>query len=219
VDESGRPLVVRTVGGVLPARALAAVGQAIWEGRLVAFPTDTVYGVGANAGLPPAVGLLFEAKRRPSGNALPVMVADTSDVMRYARRVPPSAWLLMRQFWPGPLTVVLERTEAICEGAVGGGPTVALRLPAHDLARSIIRAAGVPVAVTSANRSGEPPSTSAQEVLAALGSWLAALVEDDAPASGVASTVIDMTATPPRVVRWGGIDRASIERVVGETVG
>ncbi len=218
MTERAGPVVLMAEGGVLSKRELETVAEALWDGKLVAFPSETVYGLAANAGSGDAVQRLFDAKGRPEEKALPVMIADATDLVRYARRVPPAAWALARQFWPGPLTLVLERTDAICDEAVAGGPTVALRLPDHALARTIIRSAGVPVAVSSANRSGEPSTTSAAEVLASLGPSLAVIVETDVPASGLPSTVIDLTLSPPRVLRWGGVTREPLERVLGEVI-
>ncbi len=214
-----RPVVLMAEGGVLSQRELETVAEALWADRLVAFPTETVYGLAANAASPDAVRHLFAAKGRPEEKPLPVMVADASDLVRYARHVPAAAWALAQRLWPGPLTIVLARTNAICDEAAAGGETVALRLPSHDLTRSIIRAAGVPVAVSSANRSGEPSTTSADEVLASLGPALSVLVKTDVEASGLPSTVIDLTASPPSVLRWGGIQRKAIEALIGEVVG
>jgi len=209
-------VVLRPCGGRLSPGDLALVAEVLRAGSLGAFPTDTVYGVAANASLPGGVDRLFQAKGRPQEKALPVLIADMSDVARYACEVPAAAWALMERFWPGPLTIAVARTNAICDEAAGGGPTVALRLPDHDLARSIIRTAGVPVAVTSANRSGEPGTTRAADVLAMLAPWLAVLVRADTESSGMPSTVVDVTASPPRVVRWGGVSREQIEDLIGE---
>jgi len=210
------PVVLEPRHDGLPPGDLAVVAQAVRAGGLVALPTDTVYGVAANAALPEAVHRLFQAKGRPQEKALAVLIADTSDVARYAREVRSTARALMERFWPGPLTLALTRTDAICGEAVGGGSTVALRLPDHDLARSIIRAAGVPVAVSSANRSGDPSTTRAEDVLAMLAPWLAVLVRVDIESPGVPSTVIDVTVSPPRVTRWGGVSREQIEDLIGE---
>jgi L-threonylcarbamoyladenylate synthase len=181
----------------------------------VAFPTDTVYGVGANGADPAAVNRLFRAKRRPCRMALPVLLADQQELPRYARHVPRGASALVDRFWPGPLSIVFLRTDAVCPQAVGGGSTVALRVPAHDIARQIIREAGVPVAVTSANPSGAPSTTERAQVITDLGPWLEVVIDLPEPGTGVASTVIDVTVEPARVLRWGGVTRQAIEQTLG----
>ncbi len=214
-NEEGGPVVLRPQGLSLSAEELVTAAEAMRSGRLAAFPTDTVYGVGTNAASPSAVRRLFRAKRRPSDMALPVLLADLEDLSVFARDVPDTARALAEQFWPGALSIILLRTDVVCPETVGGGRTVALRLPAHEMARQIIRAAGVPVAVTSANPSGAPSTTEATQVVKALGPWLDVVVQCDPRGSGVASTVIDMTFSPPRVLRWGGVRREQIEAVIG----
>jgi L-threonylcarbamoyladenylate synthase len=210
-----RPTILRPRGASLSDKEVSAAACAIRSGRLVAFPTDTVYGVGTSAASPSAVERLFRAKRRPRDMALPVLLADEQDLWVCARDVPDTARALADRFWPGALSVVLSRTEAVCAEAVGGRATVALRLPAHDLARQIIREAGVPVAVTSANPSGAPSTTEGAQVLATLGRWLAVVVDMAQTGTGVPSTVIDVTVAPPRVLRWGGVTRQQIESAIG----
>jgi L-threonylcarbamoyladenylate synthase len=214
-DERSRPIVIAARDRSLGAEDCAVVAQAVRAGGLVAFPTDTVYGVGANAAMPAAIDRLFRAKGRPPQMALPVLLGDAADLEVCARLVTGEARALVERFWPGPLTIVFPRTDAVCAEAVAGGETVALRLPDHEIARQIVREAGVAVAVTSANPSGAPATTEAGAVIATLGSWLDVVVEEAAPGSGVASTVIDVTVSPPRVLRWGGVTRARIEQVIG----
>lgn len=191
------------------------MAEAIRSGHLIALPTDTVYGIGANATLPAAVQKLYQAKRRPRSMALPVLLADVADLEIYAREVPDAARGLAERFWPGALTIVLPRTDAVCPEVVAGGDTVALRLPAHDIARQVIRAARAAIAVTSANPSGAPGTTDPARVIETLGPWLRVVVEGARRGTGIASTVIDLTAAPPLVLRWGGVTRAQIEQAVG----
>jgi L-threonylcarbamoyladenylate synthase len=209
------PIVLRPEGRLLSARDVQAVARAIRSGRLAAFPTDTVYGAGTSATSPSGVKRLFRAKRRPRHMPLPVLLADMDALSVYARDVPDTGLALARQFWPGALSIVFLRTDAVCPETVAGGESVALRLPAHDLARQIIREAGVPVAVTSANPSGASTTTNGSQVVETLGAWLEVVVRGGRPGSGVASTVIDVTVTPPRVLRWGQVTREQIKRAIG----
>ena len=197
--------------------AVERAARTLRDGGVVLFPAERLYGLAADAQNPEAVKKVFRLKGRDPGRPLPVIVGDAGVASEWVL-IPPRMANLIRRFWPGPLTLVLERTDAICDETVAGGPTVALRLPDHTLARTIIRSAGVPVAVTSANRSGEPSTTSAAEVLASLGPSLAVIVETDVPASGLPSTVVDMTVSPPRVLRWGGVTREQLGRALGEVV-
>jgi len=209
------PPVLVPVAGRLTEADLQQAGEALRLGGLVAFPTDTVYGVGAHAGDRQAVGRLFEAKARPLHKPLPVLIAEVAELERYARSIPPAAWDLAARFWPGSLTLVLERTDAVCPEAVAGGTTVGLRVPDSAVARAVLRAAQVPVAVTSANPSGGPATVDSTEVARVLGPWLACLVAPSGPASGVPSTVLDLTVDPPRVLRLGGISREELQAVLG----
>ncbi len=218
-DDPKAPVVLRPRGRSLSAEESSILADAIRAGHLVAFPTDTVYGVGASAALPAAVERLYQAKRRPRSMALPVLLADVDDLSVYAREVPDEARALVARFWPGALTIVFSRTDAVCPETVAGGDTVALRLPAHDIARQIIRQAGVAVAVTSANPSGAPSTTELARVIETLGPYLRVVVEEARRGTGIASTVIDVTVAPPRVLRWGGVTQAQIEQVVGPVEG
>jgi L-threonylcarbamoyladenylate synthase len=202
---------------VLPADA-AAVSQAsaiLRGGGLVAFPTETVYGLGANAFDVQAVAGVFAAKGRPSHNPLIVHIADVAEAERLAGEWPEWAQRLAERFWPGPLTLVVPKSWRVPDLVTGGGSTVALRVPAHPVAQALLRATALPLAAPSANRSSSLSPTRAEHVLAALGGRIP-LVLDAGPASGgLESTVLDVTTSPPRLLRPGLVTPAEIEAVIG----
>lgn len=198
------------------AAALRRAGAILRRGGLVAFPTETVYGLGADALNPEAVARIFAAKGRPADNPLivhvtgieqagPAVVAAWPDV---ARR-------LAERFWPGPLTLVLPAGPAVPAAVRAGLPTVAVRCPAHPVAQALIAAAGTPVAAPSANRSGRPSPTRAEDVWADLGPHLDLLLDAGPVSVGVESTVVDVTAWPPRLLRPGGLPVEDLEVVLG----
>ena len=195
--------------------ALAKAAEIIREGGLVAFPTETVYGLGANALDPLAVARIFVAKGRPVNNPIIVHVADLADLPRVVADWPRAAQKLAERFWPGPLTLVLPHAASIADGVTGGGPTVAVRMPAHPVALALIRAAGVPLAAPSANRSGELSPTSAKHVLRGMGGRIDMIVDGGPTQVGVESTVLDLSVSPPRLLRPGHITPAEIEAVIG----
>jgi len=194
---------------------IAEAAAVIRSGGLVAFPTETVYGLGADALNEAAVRRIFEVKGRPPDNPIIVHVADRDSVYLLASEVPRAAEELISRFWPGPLTLVLKRTELVPAVTCGGLETVAVRMPAHQVALELIREAGVPIAAPSANVSGSPSPTSAEHVLRDLGGKIE-MVLDGGPAEiGVESTVIDMTVDPPELLRPGGLPLEEIEGVIG----
>ena len=194
----------------------AGVGEAarlLAEGHLVAFPTETVYGLGADATDARAVARLFAAKGRPAFNPLIAHVADVAAARR-AGKLSPLAEKLV-QFWPGPLTLVVPASDVICELARAGLSSVALRVPKHPVAQALLAAFGKPIAAPSANRSGHVSPTTAEHVLADLGG-LVDLVVDAGPAPlGLESTIVDVSGATPRLLRSGGVPRADIERALG----
>jgi L-threonylcarbamoyladenylate synthase len=193
-------------------RQAAAVLRA---GGLVAFPTETVYGLGANACDGAAVARLFAAKGRPANNPLIVHVAHVADVRRVAADWPECADRLTRRFWPGPLTLVLPKGEGVADEVTAGGPTVAVRLPAHPVARALLEAAGVPVAAPSANRSSHLSPTRAEHVLRDLQGRIDLVLDGGPCAGGIESTVLDVTTSPPRLLRPGLVSVAELEAVIG----
>ncbi len=207
---------VLPIDAVYPdAGAVARAAAVLRGGGLVAFPTETVYGLGASALDAAAVARIFAAKGRPSNNPLIVHVADAEDVARVAAAWPAAAARLAECFWPGPLTLVLPRRYDVPDVVTAGGPTVAVRVPAHAVARALIRAAGVPIAAPSANRSGYISPTRAEHVLHGLAGRIDLVLDAGPVPGGIESTVLDLTNDPPRLLRPGLVSPAEIEAIVG----
>jgi L-threonylcarbamoyladenylate synthase len=179
-------------------------------GGIVAFPTDTVYGLAAHPDHPEAVARLFVAKRRPPEKAIPILLADALDLDRVADAPSAAAVQLANAFWPGALTLVVPRRRTRSDDL----PTVAVRVPALELARTLIRAAGGALAVTSANISGGPNTTTADEVVAQLDGRIEAVVDGGRCPGGIESTVIDTTQSPMKVLRRGALDVEAIRAIV-----
>jgi len=200
----------------------AAIGRAaaiLQAGGTVAFPTDTVYGVGAHAFQPAAVEKLYAAKLRPRDKAIPLLLADVTDVAMVVRDVSADAQRLMARFWPGGLTLVLPRAASVPDIVCAGGESVAVRLPAHAVARALIAAVGAPLAATSANLSGHPSPVVAAEVAAELAGRIDLLLDGGRCPGGVPSTVLDLSGEQPRLLRAGAIPVEEIEAVLGRRVG
>ncbi|HWQ61228.1 MAG TPA: L-threonylcarbamoyladenylate synthase [Negativicutes bacterium] len=197
-------------------RILAETAAVLRQGGLVAFPTETVYGLGANGLDPRAVTRIFAAKGRPADNPLILHIAERHEVNKLASRVPANAAALMAKYWPGPLTVVLDRTRLVPDEATGGLDTVAIRLPDSTVARELIRLAGVPVAAPSANTSGRPSPTTAQDVLADLAGRIEVVIDAGPCGIGVESTVVDCTTPVPTLLRPGGVTLEMLMETLGE---
>ncbi len=195
---------------------LESAGQLLRAAELVAFPTETVYGLGAIALNPSAVKKIFVAKGRPSDNPLIVHIANFDQVSMVAREVPTVANLLMQRFWPGPLTIVLPKRAEVAEQVTAGLDTVAVRIPNHSIALELIRHAGFPLAAPSANRSGRPSATTWQAVAEDLDGQIAGLVCGEPTQFGLESTVVDATANPPRILRPGGVSLEQLQEVCSE---
>ncbi len=187
-------------------------------GGLVAFPTETVYGLGADALNAAAVGRIFEAKGRPADNPIIVHIADEVGLPDLVTMVPPTAQALMARCWPGPLTLVLPSAPAVPAVTRGGLPTVAVRMPSHPVALALIRAAGRPVAAPSANRSGRPSPTTAQHVIADVGDAVDLVLDAGPTPLGVESTVLDVTGETPVLLRPGGMALEALESIVGTII-
>lgn len=187
----------------------------IKRGGLVAFPTETVYGLGADALNPKAVRSLFEAKRRPLDNPPIVHVGYVKDVSRLTKKVSPKTERLMKSFWPGPLTFILRRSEVIPDVTVAGLDTIAVRMPRHSVALALIRESGCSIAAPSANLAGKPSPTTAQHVLDDLDGRIDAVLDAGSTRIGVESTVLDMTVDPPQVLRPGGTPCEKLEKFLG----
>ena len=196
--------------------ALQQAGALLAAGEVVGMPTETVYGLAANALDGAAAAKIFHAKGRPQDNPLIVHIADVAELAPLVRAVPPAALQLAERFWPGPLTMILPRAASIPDEVSAGLDTVGIRLPAHPVARALIRAAGVPLAAPSANLSGRPSPTTARHVLDDLSGKIPAVVEGGPCSVGVESTVVSLTGELPRLLRPGGISLEQLEAVLGK---
>jgi len=182
------------------------------RGGLVAFPTDTVYGLGAGMTLPQAVARVYAVKSRPQSMALPLLVANTAQISEVAQQIPSIAWRLIERFLPGALTIVLPRSDAVPPIVSGGGATVAVRIPAHPIPIALIEGLGTPIIGTSANLSGHPSPLTAEEVHSQLGDKVD-LIIDGGRCAGKESTIVDVTGETPIILRAGAISREEIEQV------
>ncbi|WP_297490927.1 L-threonylcarbamoyladenylate synthase [Thermococcus sp.] len=196
-------------------RKLMVAARLLREGRLVAFPTETVYGLGADALNAGAVRRIFEVKGRPADNPLIVHIADMEWLGKLARLVPETALTLARRFWPGPLTLVLPAEDRVPAVTRGGLDTVAVRMPAHPVALRLIELAERPVAAPSANISGRPSPTDAGHVVEDFYGRIDCIVDGGPTPIGVESTVLDLTGERPVLLRPGGLPLEEVERVVG----
>ena len=197
-------------------RILSQAADVLKKGGLVAFPTETVYGLGANGLDPNAVAGIFAAKGRPSDNPLILHISQASEVEKLALEVPPNARALMDKFWPGPLTLVLPRAKAVPDIVTGGLDSVGIRLPDSVVARELIGLAGVPLAAPSANTSGRPSPTTGQDVLADLAGKINMVIDAGPCGIGVESTVVDCTTPVPTLLRPGGVTVEMLIDVLGE---
>lgn len=190
-------------------------GEILFSGGTVAFPTETVYGLGANALDPSSIKKIFKAKGRPSDNPLIVHIADLADIDSLVSKIPPIAKTLMEHFWPGALTLIFSKSSKVPYEITGGLDTVAIRFPVHPIAQEIIKAAGVPIAAPSANLSGKPSPTKAAHVIEDLKGKVDMIVDGGAASIGLESTVLDITGKIPMILRPGGVTKEMLETVVG----
>ena len=200
-----------------PATPEIAAGI-IRRGGLVAIPTETVYGLGANGLDEAAVAGIFAAKGRPQDNPLILHVAEPAEMERFCHSIPESAYALADKFWPGPLTMVLPARDLVPKRTTAGLPTVAVRCPDNDATRAIIRLSGVPIAAPSANLSGKPSTTTAEHVLHDHDGKIDAIVDGGPCRVGVESTIVDLTEERPRLLRPGGITPEQLLSVLGDLV-
>ncbi|PEY33972.1 threonylcarbamoyl-AMP synthase [Bacillus cereus] len=194
---------------------LQEAARLLRENEAIAFPTETVYGLGANAMNDEAIAKIFEAKGRPSDNPLIVHIGAKSQLGEIVREITPVAEELMKHFWPGPLTIILPKKDGISEKVTAGLDTVGVRMPDHPVALALIEVANVPVAAPSANRSGRPSPTLAHHVYEDLNGKIAGIVDGGATGVGVESTVVDCTSEVPTILRPGGITKEQLEEVIG----
>lgn len=193
-------------------------GSILKKGGLVAFPTETVYGLGANALDEKAAAKTYAAKGRPSDNPLIVHIARLEDLYEVAEHVPEKAETLARKFWPGPLTMIFEKTSIVPYGTTGGLETVAVRMPDDEIARALILAGGGYVSGPSANTSGRPSPTTAGHVMDDLNGKIEMILDGGAVHIGVESTIVDMTSEPPMILRPGAVTKEMLEKEIGQVL-
>ncbi|MCL2497145.1 MAG: L-threonylcarbamoyladenylate synthase [Symbiobacteriaceae bacterium] len=196
--------VLQQAGNFVQIQQAAAI---LGRGEVVAFPTETVYGLGGNAFSDEAVSRIFHAKGRPGDNPLIVHIGHPEELRRVVTGWPPVAEELINRFWPGPLTLVLPRRPDVSALVTSGLPTVAVRMPNHPVALQLLRAVGFPLAAPSANRSGRPSPTSAAHVIEDLDGFIAAVIDGGVTPEGVESTVLDLSSQTPAILRPGSITR------------
>jgi len=199
-------------------KLLARAAELLRKGLLVAYPTETFYGLGALPRDTAAVDRIFIAKGRPEKLALPLIVGDEESVTICAREFPEGARRLAAAFWPGPLTLVLPAAEDLPPRLLGGGFSVGVRVSPHPVAIGLARAVGGPIIATSANLSGQPAPSTAAEVDQVLGDHVALILDGGPTLGSAASTVLDLTSEPPRVIRSGAVPLAELERVLGTRI-
>ena len=193
---------------------IARAADVLRSGGIVAFPTDTVYGVGAHAYLPEAVEQLYIVKGRPGVKAIPLLLSGLAALPEVAADIPDQAYALAARFWPGALSLVLRRTVRVPDAVTSGGDTVAVRVPNHPVTQALIAALGVPLAATSANRSEQPAPATADEVWVQLAGRIHLILNGGTCPGGVASTVVDLTVSPARILRQGGISANELAALI-----
>jgi len=186
------------------------------QGGIVAFPTDTVYGLGACANLPQAVERVYKVKERARNMPLPLLLAEVSQITEVAEPVPPIAWLLINSFLPGALTIVLPRSNSVPDIITAGSKTIAVRIPAHPVPTALAQGLGTPVVGTSANLSGRPSPLTAEEVHSQLGDKIDLVIDGGRCPGGKESTIVDVTGQTPVVLREGAISREELKQVCGD---
>jgi L-threonylcarbamoyladenylate synthase len=191
--------------------------ETLKNGGIVAFPTDTVYGLGADACSHDAILRIYEAKRRPRRLALPLLLADVSQIPSVARDMPEIAWLLAKHFLPGGLTLVLYKSPSVSSLITGGSEKIAVRVPAHPIPIALLEGLDAPITGTSANLTGRPSPLTAREVHDQLGDRVDLIIDGECP-GGVVSTVVDITTDPIRILREGAISSEEISRICEATV-
>ena len=212
--------ILETIDPVNPeADVIRRAAEFIKNGELVAFPTETVYGLGADALRPEASQKIYAAKGRPSDNPLIVHIAQIEDLYRIADPVPEEALLLAKRFWPGPLTMILHKKECVPKQTTGGLNTVAIRFPSHPVARELIRQSGCLIAAPSANTSGRPSPTCAEHVYRDLSGRIAMILDGGEVGLGLESTIIDLSVDRPAVLRPGFITAEMLKEVLGDVDG
>lgn len=201
--------------GNIDMKVIDEAAEILRSGNLVAFPTETVYGLGANALEEDASKKIYEAKGRPSDNPLIVHVADKEQIIPLVTEIPKKAELLMEAFWPGPMTLIFNKSSKVPHGTTGGLDTVAIRMPNHEIALTLIRHSGIPIAAPSANTSGRPSPTTARHVMDDLNGRISMIIDGGEVGIGIESTIVDVTGDIPMILRPGFISEKMLEKVVG----
>lgn len=197
------------------AKIIQKAAKLLQQGELVAFPTETVYGLGAAATIPLAVQKIFLAKGRPADHPLIVHLSNSQQLKDWAREIPNIAWQLAEQFWPGPLTLVLPKAPHVSDLITGGQDTVGIRIPGHPVAQALLKAYGHGVVAPSANRFGKVSPTLASHVQAELGEQVAMILDGGPCQVGIESTIVDLSGKHPRILRPGMISATQISQVIG----
>lgn len=218
MDNEMQTRLIRIEDGQLDRELIKEAADLIRTGELVAFPTETVYGLGADALRPEASAKIYEAKGRPSDNPLIVHISKFEDLERIARDVPKQAKKLADAFWPGPLTMVVWKNNKVPYTTTGGMDTVAVRMPNHPVALSLIEESGCLIAAPSANTSGKPSPTQASHVAADMDGRIPMILDGGAVGIGIESTIVDLTEKVPMILRPGYITKQMLEEVLGEEV-
>ena len=209
------PPVQTTLLSIQTPDALERAVQALRRGEVIAFPTDTVYGLGAHAFLPDAVRRLYEVKRRPLHVPIPLLLPNAQALTQLCEEIPPLTWEIAAHFWPGALSLVLRRSSLVPDMVTAGGSTVAVRVPDHPWVRELCRRLGAPLAATSANRHCEAELVTAAEVQAALGGLISLILDGGPCPGGIPSTVLDLTLSPPAILRRGPITAEQLAPWIG----
>ena len=213
---SMKTIIEKTGREQLNREAILRAGEILKNGGLVAIPTETVYGLGANALDAEAAKKTYAAKGRPSDNPLIVHIARFEDLETVAENISEKAWKLARTFWPGPMTLIFDKTGIVPHGTTGGLDTVAVRMPVDSIAKEVILAGGGFISAPSANTSGRPSPTTAQHVAEDLDGKIEMILDGGEVEIGVESTIVDMTVEPPMILRPGAVTKEMLEEVVGE---
>ena len=191
----------------------AEAAKLLKEGKLVAFPTETVYGLGGDAFDPTASKRIYAAKGRPSDNPLIVHIADVEELKKLCKDVPQTAYELAKEFWPGPLTMIMKKADCIPKETTGGLDTVAIRMPSHPIAKKLIEQSGIPIAAPSANASGRPSTTKAEHVIEDLNGKIEMIIDGGSSDIGLESTIVDLTCRPVQILRPGYITIEMLKRL------
>ncbi|RMG92023.1 MAG: threonylcarbamoyl-AMP synthase [Chloroflexi bacterium] len=192
---------------------LTKAAEYLRQGQLVVFPTDTVYGVGVSAFNPAAIDQLYAMKERPLSKGIPILISHTTALSRIVTHIPLEAMPLIHQFWPGPLTLILPRHPDLPEN-ISPNKNVAVRVPDHPVARTLISAAGGAVATSSANISGQPPAQTAEDALKQLEGRVAAILDDGRSPGALPSTILDLTTPKPKILRHGPVSAQTLSQFI-----